>query len=272
MVYKAAMMNTLIESLQQLGLTSYEAKVLIALTRYGSGNVADIHALSGIPRSAVYGVLTKLKDKGVIETQNIKPMRYKALAPDQVIDRLKVNYENAVETSLEQLENICHVPDASVEEDGVWNISGVKNVTDKIVQMLDSAKEEIILASTYPSLDKATETYPIMEVITTKLQEKLDEGLKVRITISDRQAINDHLASKKSIHGAEVRVYSTEDSSHLLKGGIFLVDDQELLVITVKDEANPPNLIATWYNGKEQVSVFRHFIEVEWNASRPLEC
>lgn len=266
------MMNTLIESLQQLGLTSYEAKVLIALTRYGSGTVADIHALSGIPRSAVYGVLTKLKDKGVIETQNTKPMRYKAIAPDQVIDRLKVNYENAVETSLEQLEQIYHAPDASIEEDGVWNISGVKNVTDKIVQMLNSAKEEIILASTYPSLNKTTETYPIMEIITTKLQEKIDEGLKVKITISEPQARSDHQTGKKPIHGAEVRVYSTEDSAHPLKGGIIVIDDQELLIITVKDEVTPPNLIATWYNGKEQVSIFRHFIEVEWKASRPLEC
>jgi sugar-specific transcriptional regulator TrmB len=83
------MMNALIESLQQLGLTSYEAKVLIALTQYGSGTAADIHALSGIPRSAVYGVITKLRDKGIIETQNTKPMRYKSIAPDKVIDMLK---------------------------------------------------------------------------------------------------------------------------------------------------------------------------------------
>lgn len=266
------MMNKLIESLQQLGLTSYEAKVLIALTRYGSGNVADIHALSGIPRSAVYGVLTKLNDKGIIETQNIKPMRYRALAPAQVIDRLKVNYENAVETSLEQLEKIYHAPDTSVEEDGVWNISGVKNVTDKIVQMLDSAKEEIILASTYPSLDKATETYPVMDIISTKIQEKIDEGLKVKVTISEHQARSDYQAGKKPVRGAEVRVYSTEDRSHPLKGGIIVIDEKELLIVTVKDDSTPPSLIATWYNGKEQVSIFRHFIEIEWNASRPLEC
>lgn len=264
-------MNTLIESLQQLGLTTYEAKVLIALTRYGSGTVADIHALSGIPRSAVYGVLTKLNDKGIIETQHTKPMRYRALFPNQIIDRLKVNYENAVETSLGQLEKIYHEPDTSVEEDGVWNISGVKNVTDKIVQMLDSAKEEIILASTYPSLDKATETYPVMEIITTKLQEKIDKGLKVKITINEQQARCGQQTGKNPICGAEVRVYSTEDSTHPLKGGIIVIDDKELLIVTVKDDSTPPSLTATWYNGKEQVSIFRHFIEVEWNASRPLE-
>ncbi|MCC7575308.1 MAG: helix-turn-helix domain-containing protein [Methanomethylovorans sp.] len=257
-------MNTLIESLQQLGLTTYEAKVLIALTRYGSGTVADIHALSGIPRSAVYGVLTKLKEKGVIDTQNTKPMRYKAIAPDQIIDRLKMNYEKAVETSLEQLEKICNAPDIPTDDDAVWNISGVKNVTDKIVQMLDSARKEIVLASTYPSLDKAMDVYPIMEIITQKLQEKIDEGLKVRITINENQVVN------KKVQGAEVRVYSGEVSDNLLKGGILVIDNKELLIITIKNENIPMNFTATWYNGKEQVSIFRHFIEMEWQACKPI--
>jgi len=60
-------MQLLIESLQQLGLTAYEAKILAALTQYGSRNAADLHTLSGVPRSAVYGVIDKLKNRGLIE-------------------------------------------------------------------------------------------------------------------------------------------------------------------------------------------------------------
>ncbi|MGB3908731.1 MAG: helix-turn-helix domain-containing protein [Methanomethylovorans sp.] len=261
---ESIIMNTLIKSLQQLGLTVYEAKVLIALTRYGSGTVADIHALSGIPRSAVYGVLTKLKEKGIIDTQSTKPMRYKAIAPDQIIDRLKANYEKAVEISLEQLEKIYNAPDIPEDDDAVWNISGVKNVTDKIVQMLESAKEEIVLASTYPSLDMAMDVYPIMEIIMQKLQEKIDEGVKVRITINKKQAIS------KKFQGAEVRVYPGEVSDNLLRGGILVIDNNELLIITIKNETIPMNLAATWYNGKEQISIFRHFIEMEWQVCKPI--
>ena len=260
------MMNALIESLQQLGLTSYEAKVLIALTQYGSGTAADIHALSGIPRSAVYGVITKLKDKGIIETQNTKPMRYKSMAPDKVIDMLKEDYEKAVHYSLEQLEEIYHSEDGQAEEDAVWNISGVKNVNDKIIRMLESARKEIIFASSYTPLNRAIEVYPIMDSIKQTVQNKIKEGVKVKLTARNRSWIGD---IEKEFPGAEVRVYEAE-KSHPLKGGILVVDDTEILIITIKDESIPLNIAATWYNGREQVHIFKHFIEVEWETSSPI--
>lgn len=259
-------MNALIESLQQLGLTSYEAKVLIALTQYGSGTAADIHALSGIPRSAVYGVITKLRDKGIIETQNIKPMRYKSIAPDKVIDMLKEDYEKAVRYSLEQLEEIYHAEDGHAEEDAVWNISGIKNVNDKIVRMLESAREEITFASSYFPLNRVIEVYPIMDSIRTTIRTKISEGVKVRVTTRNRCWVED---SEKDSPGVEVRVYEAE-SAHPLKGGILVVDDTEVLIVTVKDENVPMSIAATCYSGKEQVHIFKHFVEVEWETSKPI--
>jgi sugar-specific transcriptional regulator TrmB len=261
------MMNALIESLQQLGLTSYEAKVLIALTQYGSGTAADIHALSGIPRSAVYGVITKLRDKGIIETQNTKPMRYKSIAPDKVIDMLKEDYEKAVRNSLEQLEEIYHAENGHAEEDAVWNISGVKNVNDKIVRMLESARKEITFASSFPPLNRVIEVYPIMDIIKTTLLKKISDCVKVKITGRNKSLIRD---VAKDFPDAQVRVYEAE-CPHPLKGGILIIDDSEILIITMKDENIPLNITATWYNGKEQVQIFKHFIDVEWETSKPID-
>lgn len=260
-------MNELIESLQQLGLTSYEAKVLIALTQYGSGTAADIHALSGIPRSAVYGVITKLKDKGIIETQNTKPMRYKSISPERVINILKEEYEKAVLYSREQLEVIYHAMSEQAEDDAVWNISGVKNVNDKIVQMLESAKEEIIFASSYQPLDRVIGVYPIMEGIKETVLKKIGEGVRVRMTGRSKDVVAD---IAKQFPGVEARSYDAK-SSHPLKGGILVIDNREILVVTIKDDSVPPNLTATWYNGKEQVDIFKHFIDTEWESSKPIE-
>ncbi|AFV23530.1 transcriptional regulator, TrmB [Methanolobus psychrophilus R15] len=260
-------MNELIESLQQLGLTSYEAKALIALTQYGSGTAADIHALSGIPRSAVYGVITKLKDRGIIETQNTKPMRYKSIPPDRVIDILKEDYEKAIRYSQEQLEDIYRAVAGNTEEDAVWNINGVKNVNDKIVQMLESARKEVIFASSYQPLNRVIKVYPIMESLKDTVQKKINEGVKVKLTGRNKSWIAD---ISKQFPGIEARAYDTE-SSHPLKGGILVVDDREILVLSVKDDGIPLNLTATWYNGKEQVHIFRHFIEAEWDTSSPVD-
>ncbi|WP_342304101.1 helix-turn-helix domain-containing protein [Methanolobus sp. ZRKC5] len=261
-------MNSLIESLQQLGLTSYEAKVLVTLTQYGSRNAADIHALSGIPRSAVYGVIDRLKDRGLVKVQNTKPMRYRAYAPDVIIDKLKASYEDAVKFSNEQLETIYQAQEGSVEEDSVWNISGVKNVNDKILQMMESADEEIIFASSYSSLKKVIEVYPIMDSIRQMIQVKLGEGVKIKITGRDKAHVID---IAKEFSGAEIRVYKEKSNVNPLKGGILVIDNEELLVITIKDDIAPLTLNATWYNGKEHVCIFRHFIEAEWDTSRPVD-
>jgi sugar-specific transcriptional regulator TrmB len=260
-------MDELIESLQRLGLTSYEAKTLVVLTQYGSGTAADIHALSGIPRSAVYGVIDKLTDKGLIETQNTKPMRYKAKAPDIVINRLKADYENAVIYSMDQLELLYHANAGNVEEDSVWSISGVKNVNDKILQMLESARVEIIFASSYSSLNRVIEVYPIMDSIKQAILKKISEGVKVKITGRDKSHV-DGIAEE--FPGAEIRLYGEKSNSTPLKGGILVIDNHEILIITVKDDTVPMNLNATWYNGKEHVRIFKHFIEAEWDSSRPI--
>lgn len=261
------MMNELIESLQQLGLTSYEAKVLIALTRYGSGTAADIHALSGIPRSAVYGVITKLRDKGIIETQNTRPMQYKVIPPDRVIDILKEDYEKAVVQSLVQLEEIYHAMAENTEEDAVWNISGIKNINDRIVRMLESATKEITFASSYPLLDKIIEVYPVMDGVKQVVHKKIREGVKLKITGQNQKGLANIV---KEFPGVELRVYDTK-GDRPLKGGILFIDDKEALMITIKDENIPFNIAATWYNGKEQVNIFRHFIDAEWDASRSVE-
>ncbi|MDG6243352.1 MAG: helix-turn-helix domain-containing protein [Methanolobus sp.] len=261
-------MKELIDSLQQLGLTSYESKVLIALTQYGSGTAADIHALSGIPRSAVYGVINRLDDRGVIETQNTKPMRYKALAPNVIINKLKADYEEAIEYSLEQLKTIYNAREVEKEEDSVWNISGVKNVNDKIIHMLESAENEIIFASSYPSLYEVTKIYPIMDNIKETVRKKIGQGVNIKLTGRDKSNVKEIVGE---LPGVQVRTYSNDSKSNPLKGGILVIDNREILVITIKEDVVPINLNATWYNGKEHVQIFKHFIDTEWEASSPID-
>ncbi|KXS42882.1 helix-turn-helix domain-containing protein [Methanolobus sp. WCC1] len=262
------MMNSLIDSLQLFGLTSYEAKILVALTQYGSRNAADIHALSGVPRSAVYGVIDRLNDRGIIEVQNTKPMRYRALSPDIVIDRLKANYEDAIKFCREQLENIYSENAEHTEENSAWNINGVKNVNDKILQMMESATEEIIFASFYPSLTRVIEVYPIMDAIKDTIHKKIAMGVKLKLTGREKSHVGDLV---KEFPGVQVRTYSNGKRTQPLKGGILVIDNKGILVITINDDVVPISLNATWYNGKEHVQIFKHFVDTEWESSTPFE-
>lgn len=260
-------MNLLLESLQQLGFTSYEAKVIVALTHYGNRTVAEIHNLSGIPRSAVYGVLTKLNNKGIIETQNTKPMKYKAVEPEIIIDKLTSNYQKAATFALAELEKLSLSKDIVTSEEGSWNISGVRNVHDKIIQLIESAEKEIMFASTFTSLSNTPKTSNIRQSIIQAVKTKMLEGIRVRITAKDNSCI---VRLAKNLPESKIRVYQHKNTKTPLKGGILIVDDKEVLIISIKDDIMPVNLNATWYNAEEQISVFKHFVEIEWETSQPL--
>ncbi len=126
-------MQSAVESLRSLGLTEYEAKVYTALTKIRSGTASDIHLVSGIPRSAVYGALTKLKERGVIEVQSSKPMRYRVVPPEIALEKLKDCFIAESEDALVSLKEIYQTQGAEAREEAIWTISGVKNVSDKII-------------------------------------------------------------------------------------------------------------------------------------------
>lgn len=53
--------------LQELGLYSYAARLLLALLRVGSGSSAQLAELSGVPRTSVYRVMKALTEQGLVE-------------------------------------------------------------------------------------------------------------------------------------------------------------------------------------------------------------
>jgi len=256
-------MSTTTESLRKLGLTDYEAKVLIALTKAGSGTAADIHTLSGIPRSAVYGVLAKLEEKGIIETQHTKPMRYKAILPSKAIEKLKKDYVSESEHALAKLEEMYKTHGEETKEEAVWTINGVKNVNDKIVHMIGGAISDIIFAASYPEFHRITETYPILNRIKQVLLEKIDDGISVRITGSTESGLQ---TIAEELAGADVRTYGAQSSIMQVKGGILIVDGAEVLITIIKDVRGREDLTAIWSNGNEFISILKHFVEAEWSA------
>ncbi len=158
-------MKTAVESLRDLGLTEYEAKVYTALVKIRSGTASDIHLVSGIPRSAVYGALHRLEERGTIEVQSSKPMRYRAVPPEIALEKLKDCFVAESENALVALEEIYQTPKMEAREEAIWTISGVKNVSDKIIEMIGGAQTDIIFAASYPSFPEIAKSDPSFEKI-----------------------------------------------------------------------------------------------------------
>jgi sugar-specific transcriptional regulator TrmB len=74
--------------LTRLGLTSYEAKTYLALTRRDSSTAAQASRLAGVPRQRIYDVLASLVEKGFASSRPGAVVKYAAVAPELAVDAL----------------------------------------------------------------------------------------------------------------------------------------------------------------------------------------
>ncbi len=257
-------MKTAVESLRDLGLTEYEAKVYTALVKIRSGTASDIHLVSGIPRSAVYGALHRLEERGAIEVQSSKPMRYRAVPPEIALEKLKDNFIAESEDALASLKEIYQTQRIEAREEAIWTISGVKNVSDKIIEIIRGTQNDIIFAASYPSFHEIAKTYPIFENVKGEIINKIEEGVTVRVTGSRSEGLEE---ITKDIPGAQIRAFPADKST--ASGGILIVDGKEVLIAIMSENADTGmyDLMAIYTSGEGAVSIFKHFVETEWDAS-----
>ncbi len=257
-------MKTAVESLRDLGLTEYEAKVYTALVKIRSGTASDIHLVSGIPRSAVYGALHRLEERGAIEVQSSKPMRYRAVPPEIALEKLKDNFIAESEDALASLKEIYQTQRMEAREEAIWTVSGVKNVSDKIIEMIRGAQTDIIFAASYPSFHEIAKTYPIFENVKGEIINKIEEGVTVRVTGSRSEGLEE---ITKDIPGAQIRAFPADKST--ASGGILIVDGGDVLIAIMNENADTGmyDLMAIYTGGVGAASIFKHFVETEWDAS-----
>jgi len=95
----------LVTTLSDLGLTNYEARVYLALTRRESSTAAEAARVAGIPRQRIYDVLSSLVNRGLAATRPGQVTKYVATHPTDAVERLVSEHRQR----LEQLERESRV-------------------------------------------------------------------------------------------------------------------------------------------------------------------
>src|SRR4030042_5473164 len=72
-------------------LNIYETKVWLALLGKGVASAGEIAEISGVPRSRTYDVLEGLEKQGFAIMKLGKPVKYIAVKPNVIIEKLKSN-------------------------------------------------------------------------------------------------------------------------------------------------------------------------------------
>ena len=161
--------------LKDLGLRRSEARVYVALVARGISAATDIARDAQVPHPRIYDIMASLSAKGLVEIQTGKRRKYKATNPDIAFERLTNRFREKGELVTQYLSKIYN---KKIEIPSIWMLKRRANVIDKILEILDTAENEVLLA--IPANLQGTITKHLRKVeskgVVTSLVIHLDGG------------------------------------------------------------------------------------------------
>lgn len=160
-----------VESLEQLGLSNYEARVFVALQKLGTGTAREIHQVADVPRSQVYGAADGLEERGLVEIQQSTPKRYRPVGLDAARTRLTERIEHEKSQAFDYLETVQRDQRGEETRDDVWTVRGRDSVDDRTVDLAKQATDWIVFAAAEPS--------SVPDALVETLHERAHAGVDV---------------------------------------------------------------------------------------------
>lgn len=238
------------KALDRIGLTSYEIRTYTALIKSGELTASDLSQKSGVPYSKIYEVLGTLEEKGWIGSDESRPTRYFAKSPSTGLETTKqkmdsdfIENNNIITNELVPL----YEKSGTSEKPDIWFLSGTVNIAAKIMEMVESCKNEVLVA--VPEAGEA-----LVRQALPKLRLLHDRGVDITILTSDKIDPN----SLKALS----RVASVKVKRGLFGGGI--ISDKRYVVILLgpeMGESSSSDTVAIWADHAGLAGFAREYFE-----------
>lgn len=232
----------------QLGLNIYEAKLWTALLSRGVSTAGELSDIANVPRSRSYDVLETLQKKGFIIQKLGKPIKYVALPPAEVLERVKKSLKEDADKQVATIEglkdsevikelDLLHTKGIELVEptDMAGSIRGKSSVNDQIEMMLKTAEETIVI------MTSENEFVTFVDEFKKQFQKAADRGVTIK-AIVPKSKITEEKASEIS---KVVEVRFTDD----VKARFVIVDSKEIVFMLLDDkDVHPSYEVGVWLN------------------------
>jgi sugar-specific transcriptional regulator TrmB len=228
----------LLNDLNAIGFTEYEAKVYLALLKDYPTTGYQLSKLAGIPRSMVYEALGRLDVRGaVLKTEEAKATLYRPMPPDALLDRLSNEHRRLVET-LRQGMNALYT---SRDEVYLWTFSGEQPISSYAENMITHAQHEVMLVLTDANLRR----------LHNVILEADARGVAVGALLTGEEELE---VGQAYYHPPrESQLHKLSDSL------VVVVDEQEVLIAS----SQPTSYTATVTTNANMVQIGRQFVWME---------
>ncbi|KAB1190469.1 TrmB family transcriptional regulator [Haloferax sp. MBLA0076] len=229
-----------IEQLERFGLSAYAARTFVALASLGTGTARDVSQVSEVPRTRVYDAIDELHDWGLVDILQSSPKQFWAISAETASRTFVHELEHRTEllqTALSELEPI----ERRAEQRGVWTVDGQTAVTERALEYIASAEEEIVYMT-------------VEDLLTDELIDGLGEAAERGVSIhlaGVSTEVQEHI--QEEIPGATMfeSLWVWSDTS---AGRLMMVDGRKTLVSALVNgedasPSDPRSETAMWGEG-----------------------
>jgi HTH-type transcriptional regulator, sugar sensing transcriptional regulator len=252
-------------------LNLYEVKVWTALLSRGNSTAGELSNISDVPRSRTYDILESLEKKGFVIMKLGKPIKFFALKPNEVVERVKKNLMKNAKERTDRLENLKG--DEVLEElntlfdkgikfvepsDLSGSLRGRQNLYNHIDMMISNAERTITIVTTAEGLNRKFES------LMPSLEKCKKRGVVIRIAAPINQ--NNIKVARDLKKVAEVR------NIEKIKARFVIIDSNQLMFMLLDDEKFHSNYdIGIWINTEFFASALEQMFELAWKEMKKVK-
>jgi HTH-type transcriptional regulator, sugar sensing transcriptional regulator len=260
-----------LKKIKDFGLNSYEAKIWTALLSRGVSTAGELSDIANVPRSRSYDILESLEKKGFIIMKIGKPIKYIAVPPEEVVDRVK---KNVVLEASRQADLLDTLKDSDIlgelkmlHKNGVEMVDpaeitgalkGRNNSYDQMESMIKAAEEEIIIVTTEDGIVRKT------DALFRSLKKASERGVKIKVAcpITDK--------NRKAL--AELSGIATIRDLKGIKARFSIADRKEALFMILDDEqVHPTYDVGIWLNAPFFAQALTQLFDLAWKDAKEVK-
>jgi len=224
--------SDLVGSLEELGLSRYEAGAYLTMIRKGSLAASEISYYANLPRTKVYSTLKKLEKKRLSIVSQSKPLICSAIPPEEAFGDIVKLYERRsknMKKIVERLQRITDDQKPKASEERRYYILDPNSTLEKIMSLIANSKSSVCAALDGWGIQ-------LMSRCRSAMIKAITAGVKIRLLLATQCLGNENLASIPEDIDMKIGNVPSNviiiDSSHLVavdssngKGALFVSID-----------------------------------------------
>ena len=248
-------------------LNLYEVKIWAALLSRGVSTAGELSDIANVPRSRSYDVLESLEKKGFVVMKLGKPIKYIAVPPTEVVERVKKNMRMSAEEKVKRLEDLksteilqelttLHTQGVELVEpsDLSGSLRGRHNLYNHLELTIRNAEDSVTIMTTTQGLMRKIEG---LKPTFDKLKKR---GVKIRIAAPVTKEAAPAIKDLGNV--AEVR---HTDS----KARFAVVDGKEIVFMVLDDkEVHPTYDVGIWVTTPFFAGAVENLFDLAWKGMK----